>query len=99
MGERDQVWEHRENLFPGFKCKYCLKEFRGVELQGGRSIWRGKLGMLYGALNAHQIYGTTSYMSCKGSKSERRPYMMKGSIECKAQFQNPMMKIRNYRRC
>jgi hypothetical protein len=28
MGERDQVWEHGENLFPGFKCKYCVKEFR-----------------------------------------------------------------------
>jgi hypothetical protein len=22
------VWEHGENLFPGFKCKYCLKEFQ-----------------------------------------------------------------------
>jgi hypothetical protein len=29
MGERDIVWEHRENLFPEFKCKYCVKEFRG----------------------------------------------------------------------
>jgi hypothetical protein len=29
MGERDQVWEHGENLFPGFKCKYCVKEFSG----------------------------------------------------------------------
>jgi hypothetical protein len=28
MGERDVVWEHGENLFPGFKCKYCVKEFR-----------------------------------------------------------------------
>jgi hypothetical protein len=23
------VWKHGENLFPGFKCKYCLKEFLG----------------------------------------------------------------------
>jgi hypothetical protein len=29
MGERDQVWEHEKNLFPGFKCMYCVKEFRG----------------------------------------------------------------------
>jgi hypothetical protein len=29
MGERDQVWEHGENLFPRFKCKYCVKEFCG----------------------------------------------------------------------
>jgi hypothetical protein len=29
MGERDVVWEHRGNLFFGFKCKYCVKEFRG----------------------------------------------------------------------
>jgi hypothetical protein len=27
MGERDLVWDHEDNLFPGFKCKYCLKEF------------------------------------------------------------------------
>jgi hypothetical protein len=29
MGESDVVWEHGENLFPRFKCKYCVKEFRG----------------------------------------------------------------------
>jgi hypothetical protein len=29
MGEMDVVWEHGENLFPGFKCNYCVKEFRG----------------------------------------------------------------------
>jgi transposase-like protein len=29
MGERDQVWEHGKNLFPRFKCKYCVKEFCG----------------------------------------------------------------------
>jgi hypothetical protein len=29
MGETDQVWKHGEKLFPGFKCKYCVKEFRG----------------------------------------------------------------------
>jgi hypothetical protein len=28
MGERDEMWQHGENLFFGFKCKYCLKEFR-----------------------------------------------------------------------
>jgi hypothetical protein len=28
MRERDDVWQHGENLFPGFKCMYCLKEFR-----------------------------------------------------------------------
>jgi hypothetical protein len=29
MGERDQMWKHGENLFSGFKCKYCVKEFHG----------------------------------------------------------------------
>jgi hypothetical protein len=29
MGERDVVWEHGENLFSGFKCKYCVKGFHG----------------------------------------------------------------------
>jgi hypothetical protein len=28
MGKRDEVWEHGDNLFPGFKCKYYFKEFR-----------------------------------------------------------------------
>jgi hypothetical protein len=27
MGEGDVVWEHGENLFLGFKCKYCVKGF------------------------------------------------------------------------
>jgi transposase-like protein len=27
MRERDVVWEHGENLFLRFKCKYCVKEF------------------------------------------------------------------------
>jgi hypothetical protein len=29
MGERDVVWEHEENLFSGFNCRYCVKEFCG----------------------------------------------------------------------
>jgi hypothetical protein len=29
------VWKNGENLFSGFKCKYCLKEFRGG---GGTSL-------------------------------------------------------------
>jgi hypothetical protein len=29
MGERDVVWEHGENLFLRFKCKYYVKEFYG----------------------------------------------------------------------
>jgi hypothetical protein len=29
MRERDQVWEHGEILFLGFKCNYCVKEFCG----------------------------------------------------------------------
>jgi hypothetical protein len=28
MGERHEVWQCGENLFPRFKCMYCLKEFR-----------------------------------------------------------------------
>jgi hypothetical protein len=30
IGERDVVWEHGENLFPGFKCKYYVKECGGA---------------------------------------------------------------------
>jgi hypothetical protein len=55
--------------------------------------------MFYGALNVHRTYETTSYVSYKGSESGRRSYRMKGSIECRAQFLYPMMKMRNYRRC
>jgi hypothetical protein len=32
-----------------------------------------KVRMLRGALNAHQTYKTTSYVSCKEFESERRP--------------------------
>jgi hypothetical protein len=62
MEERDQVWEHRKNLFPGFKCKYCVKEFCG----GGATMLKEhlaeKVGMLRGALNVHRTYRTTSYV-------------------------------------
>jgi len=30
MDDKDQVWEHGENLYPGFKCNYCLKSWRGA---------------------------------------------------------------------
>jgi hypothetical protein len=29
MEERSVVWQLRENLFSGLKCKYCVKEFCG----------------------------------------------------------------------
>jgi len=29
MADKDPVWEHGENLFPGIKCKYCLKSWKG----------------------------------------------------------------------
>jgi hypothetical protein len=44
MGERDPVWEHGENLFPGFKCKYCLKEFRGCGATRLKEHLAGKSG-------------------------------------------------------
>jgi hypothetical protein len=72
MGERDQVWEHGENLFPGFKCKYCVKEFHGDGAKRLKGHLAEKVGMLRGALNAHRTYETTSYVSCKGSESERK---------------------------
>jgi hypothetical protein len=31
MEERVVVWKHGDNLFPEFKCKYCVKEFHGGE--------------------------------------------------------------------
>jgi hypothetical protein len=80
MWERDVMWEHGENLFPGFKCKYCVKEFCGVEAtrlkehlaEKRENVARRKERMLCGALNAHRTYETTFYVSCKGSESERR---------------------------
>jgi hypothetical protein len=44
-GERDQVWEYGDNLFSRFKCKYCVKKFRG----GGAT-------RLCGVLKANIIY-------------------------------------------
>jgi hypothetical protein len=72
MGERGVVWEYRDNLFSGFKCKYCVKEFHS----GGATMLKEhlaeKVRILRGALNAHQTYGTNSYVSYKECKSERR---------------------------
>jgi hypothetical protein len=72
--------------FPGSSANIVWKNFEWVQLQGWWSIWWGNVRIFCGALNAQRTYGTTSYMSCKGFESERRSYMMKGSIECKAQF-------------
>jgi hypothetical protein len=44
MGERDQVWEHRENLFPGFNYIYCVKEFCGDEATRLKEHLAGKSG-------------------------------------------------------
>jgi hypothetical protein len=44
MGERDEVWQHGENLFPGFKCMYCLKEFRGGGATRLKEHLTGKCG-------------------------------------------------------
>jgi hypothetical protein len=47
MGEKDEVWEHRENLFPGFKCKYCLKEFQGGGATRLKEHLAGKGGNIF----------------------------------------------------
>jgi hypothetical protein len=70
-GERDVVWEYGENLFFGFKCKYCVKEFCGSGATRLKEHLAGKMGMLHGALNTHRTYGSTSYVSYKGSESEK----------------------------
>jgi hypothetical protein len=44
MGERDEVWEHGENLFLGFKCRYCLKEFQGGGATRFKEHLAGKSG-------------------------------------------------------
>jgi hypothetical protein len=67
MGERNVVWEHEENLFSGFKCKYCVKEFHGGGGTRLKEHLAGKVRMLGGALNARRTYETTSYVSDKGS--------------------------------
>jgi hypothetical protein len=46
--------------FPGSNASIVWKNFVGVKLQGWRSIWRGKMRIFYGALNAHRTYRTIS---------------------------------------
>jgi hypothetical protein len=46
-GERDEVWEHEENLFPGFQCKYCLKVFRGGRATRLKEHLAGKGGNIF----------------------------------------------------
>jgi hypothetical protein len=72
MGERDVVWEHGENLFLGFKCKYYVKKIRGGGATRLKEHLAEKVRILCGALNAHRTYETTSYVRCKGFKSKRR---------------------------
>jgi hypothetical protein len=67
------MWENEENLFPGFKCKYCVKEFRDGGATRLKEHLAEKVEMLRGALNVHRTYGSTYYVSCKVSESERRP--------------------------
>jgi hypothetical protein len=74
MGERDVVWEYGENLFPGFKCKYCVKEFHGCGAIRLKEHLAGGNENVARSLNVHRTYGTTFYVSCKGSESEKRPY-------------------------
>jgi hypothetical protein len=72
MGERDQVWEHEENLFLRFKYMYYVKEFRGDRATRLKEHLTEKMRMFHGAPNVHRTYRTTFNVSCKGSKSEIR---------------------------
>jgi hypothetical protein len=47
MGERDKVWQHEENLFSGFKCMYCFKEFRGGGATRLKEHLAGKGGNIF----------------------------------------------------
>jgi hypothetical protein len=80
MGERDEVWQHGENLFPGFKCMYCLKEFRG----GGAT-----------RLKEHLVGKGENISRCNKCPPDIRNYLRelqrirerkKGFIECKARY-------------
>jgi hypothetical protein len=53
MRERDKVWEHGENLFPGFKCKYCLKEFRRGGATRLKEHLAGKGGNIFQCSKCH----------------------------------------------
>jgi hypothetical protein len=70
MGERNVVWEHGENLFPRFKCKYCVKEFRGGGATRLKEHLAGKSGNVARCIKCHRTYETT-YVGCKGFESER----------------------------
>jgi hypothetical protein len=71
MGERDVVWEYGENLFFGFKCKYCVKEFCGGGATRLKEHLAGKSGNVVRCTKCPPDIRGTSYMSCKGSESGR----------------------------
>jgi hypothetical protein len=29
LSQADEVWEHEENTYPGFVCKYCKRSKKG----------------------------------------------------------------------
>ena len=37
--QSDSVWEHGENIYPGFFCKYCKCSKKGVAPHGLSSTW------------------------------------------------------------
>jgi hypothetical protein len=92
MGEMYQVWEHGENLFFRFKCKYCVKEFRGGEAT---------------RLKEHLVRESENVVWCTKYPPNIRNYFLRELQrvreqkmvinderlhKCKAQFQNPMTK-------
>jgi hypothetical protein len=99
MGERDQVWEHGENLFPGFKCKYCVKEFRGGGDTRLKEHLAGKSGNVSRCtkcpldIRNYFLYELQKARERKKAINDERLHRVQST------FQNPMMKMMNYTRC
>jgi hypothetical protein len=62
MGERDVVWEHGENLFSRFKCKYCVKK-----IYGGGATW----------LKEHLAGTSGNVVRCTKCPSDIRDYFLR----------------------
>ena len=68
----DSVWEHGENVYPGFCCKYYKSVKRGVVPRDSSNIWHIGAAMWWVVLTFLPRCGTISVGSLIGPSSGGR---------------------------
>jgi hypothetical protein len=84
MSKKDHVWDHRENFFLSFKCKFCLKIWRGRGATRVKGHLAGRTGNIVRSTKCP--LDIREYFSCELQMvKERKKFITeKGFRECKA---------------